>query len=96
MIIEVDILKYDGQWPRSICVLVILTILNRYLSLFTTTLRYLQETQLDSGMDELLHFLIVFLNFSFEKFGHSDKGSKEILFNKCIFTWWFCAKLNIQ
>ena len=53
------------------CVLVMLTILNRHLSSSTTILRCLQEIQSGPGLDELLHFVITFLNSSFKKVSHS-------------------------
>ena len=94
MIIKVDILKCNGQWLRSMYKLVILTMLDRYLLLFTTTLRYFHETWSGLRVNELLHFLIVFLKFSIEKRGHSNKCFKEMLSNRCIFTWQFYAKFD--
>jgi len=67
-------------------VLAILTILDRYLLLSTTALRYLQETQSGLGVDELLHFAITFLNFFFKKVGHSKGSFKGISFKSHIFT----------
>jgi len=39
IIIEVDILKCDGKWLRSMHILVMLTMLDRHLLSPTTTLR---------------------------------------------------------
>jgi len=52
----------------------ILTILERYLLLFGTTLRCLQEIQSESEVDEFLHLLITFLNFSLKKLSYSIEG----------------------
>ena len=95
IIIKVDILKCNGQWPRLMHVLVMLTMLNGYLLLSTTTWRYLQETWLGPRVDKLLYFLIEFLNSLFKKFSYSDKNFKGISSNGHIFTWQFCAKLNV-
>jgi len=92
IIIEVDILKYNGQWLKSVHILVILTMLDRHLLLFITTLRYLQETQSGPRVDKLLYFLITFLNSSFD---YSNKDFKGISSNKHIFTWQFYTELNI-
>ena len=86
IIIKVDILKCNGQWPRLMHVLVMLTMLNGYLLLSTTTLRYLQETWLGPRVDKLLYFLIEFLNSLFKKFSYSDKNFKGISSNGHIFT----------
>ena len=75
--------------------LVMLTMLDRHLLLSITALRCLQKIWLDLEVDELLHFLITFLNSSFEKLGYSDKGFKGISSKMCKFTWWFCAELNV-
>jgi len=55
------------------CVLAMLTMLDRYLLLSTTTLRCLQEIQSGPGLDKFLHFMITFLNFSFKKVSHSKR-----------------------
>jgi len=85
MIIKVDILKCNSQWLRSMHILAILTILDRYLSSSTKTLKCFQETWLSSRVDELLYFLIIFLNL-FEKFSYFNKDFKGISSNRCIFT----------
>ena len=76
-------------------ILVILIILDRYLLLFTTTLRYLQETWSGPRVDKLLHFVITFLNSSFEKISHSKEGFEKISSKSHRFTWQFCAKLKV-
>jgi len=60
-----------------------LTILDKHLLLSIIALKYLQETQSSLGMDVLLYFTVVFLNFSFEKVGYSEGGFKRILSNSC-------------
>jgi len=72
-----------------------LTILDRHLSLFTTTLRYLQETWSGLRVDKLLHFVITFLNFSFGKIGHFKEGFDRISSKSHRFTWQFCTKLKV-
>jgi len=63
-----------------------LTILDKYLLSFMTTLRCLQETQSGPGVDKFLHFAIAFLNFSFEKVDHFKGDFKGISFKSCRFT----------
>jgi len=67
-------------------VLVMLTILDKHLLSSIIDLRYLQEIQFGPGMDVLLYFTIAFLNFFFEKIGHSKGGFERILSNSCKLT----------
>jgi len=67
-------------------VLMMLIILDRYLSSFRTTLRYLQKIQSEPEVDKLLYLLITFLNSSLEKLGYSFKGFEGILSNNYMFT----------
>lgn len=46
-------------------------------------------------MAKLLYLLMVFLNSSFKKGGHSILGFIEISFNKYVFIWQSCTELNV-
>jgi len=73
-------------------ILAMLTMLDKHLLLSTTALRCLQETWSGPGVDKLLHFVIVFLNSSFKKVGHSKGGFESISSKSCKFTWWLCTE----
>jgi len=56
MTMVVDVLKWDGQCPRSIQVLAISIDLIIYLSFLMIFLMWLQDNLSGPGADELLHF----------------------------------------
>jgi len=74
MIIDNDFLKFVSQWPSNIQVFVILTMLQRHFSFLITVFRCFYEILSSLGINELLHFLIAFLNFSWEKRGQDLVG----------------------
>ena len=93
--IKENVLKYNGQCPRLMYVLVILTKLSKYLLSSTITFRCFYNTWSGPEVDELLHFLIIFLNFFIEKDSYPELDFIGNLFNKLILIWWFCTKLNV-
>jgi len=74
MIINNEDLKYDGQCPRSMHALAILTIFFKQSISLTTALRYFHETLSGPGADKLLYLSIALVNSSFEKEGQVDGG----------------------
>jgi len=65
MMIDVNILKYDGQYPKSIHVLIKFLWYNLLLMM---ALKCLQDSLSDSGVKALLHLLTDILN-SFSEMG---------------------------
>ena len=65
IIIVVEDLKLDGQWPSSKHVLVMLIILFKHTLSLTILLRYLHDSLLGLGVDKLLYlaFQYWFVNF---------------------------------
>ena len=51
-------------------------------------LRCLQDSLLESRVDELLYLEIELMNFSLENKAHSEECLFEILFNTLKSTWW--------
>ena len=66
MIIVIDILKYEGQWPSSKYVLAMLMILFRYALFLMIFLKYLHERLFGSRVDKLLYLVIELMNSSSE------------------------------
>ena len=66
IIIINDLLKWLGQYPKSIQVFAIFIMLVRQSLCFRTDLRWLHDNLSGPGVDELLQLLIVILNSSFE------------------------------
>ena len=87
MIIDVNILKWDGQWPNSKHASAILIILFRHELFLTIHLRCLQDSLLGPGVDKLLHLAIELMNSSLENGTHSEECLFEILFNITKLTW---------
>ena len=78
MIIDNDYLKCISQWPNEMQTLAILTMLRYYLSLITT-FRCFYKILSGLGINELLYFLIVLLNFFWEKEVQDKKDFDGIL-----------------
>ena len=72
----VEILKWNGQWPKSKHALVILIILFKQTLSLNTYLRWLHDSLFRPGVDELLHLASTFINFSFEN-RSQEKGDIE-------------------
>ena len=79
MIIMVDLLKCEGQYPNSIHVLVILMMILRQSSSLRIILRWLYDNLSGPRAEELLQLIIASLNSSFEKAGQGNVGSSTIL-----------------
>jgi len=66
MIIVDDLLKWFGQYSKSIQVFVIFMMLVRQILCFRIDLRWLYDNLSSPGVDKLLQLLITILNSSFE------------------------------
>ena len=95
MIIDEDALKWDGQWPKLIHILAILTMFSKYLSSLMISLRCFHEILSSPGADKLLHLLIAIMNSSLEKGFHIEYSLEVSSFNKEVSTYWLWAELNI-
>ena len=69
MIIDDNVLKYDGQWPKLIHALVISTVFFKYLMFLTIALTSFHEILSELGVNKLLHLLMALINSSFKKEG---------------------------
>jgi len=70
MIIDINILKWDGQCPKFIQVLAMLMTDVKHSSSFMICLRSFHMILSRPGTDESLHFMIADLNSSFKKGSH--------------------------
>jgi len=91
---EDDVLKCDGQWPKLIHVLAILIKFLKHELLLIITLRCLQDNLLGLGVKELLHLMIELLNSSSENGIYFVTNLFGISSNKYGLIWQFCTKLN--
>ena len=48
-----------------------------------------------SGVDKLLHFLMLSLNSTLENIGYSERGFVRILLSKCKLSCQFWTELNV-
>ena len=80
MIIENNSLKWAGQCPKVIYILVMLTILVRHFLFLTTNFRCFHKMWFRLGVDKLLHLSITVLNSSWEKCVQVIMGLEVILF----------------
>ena len=67
IITVVKVLKWDGQWFRSIHMLAMSISLSMYSSFLTIFLRYLQDNLSGPKVEELLHLLMALISSAFEK-----------------------------
>jgi len=81
MIIDINILKYNGQYPKLIYMLAMLTRFFKYISSLTITLRCFQDTLFGLGIDKSLYLMIALSNSSIKRDTHSIIGLSEISFN---------------
>jgi len=95
IMIDVNFLKCEGQNLNLIQVLVILTKLVIHLLSVIKNLRWFHNKWSGSGVDELLHFVIVLVNSVLEKDSHLGWGLDGILSSNCKLIWWFWAKLKV-
>ena len=94
MMMDMDILKWDGQWPNSKYTSAILIILFRCELFLTIYLRYLQDSLLGPRVGELLHLAIDLMNSSLENGTHFEEHLFEISFNILKLIWQSWAMLN--
>jgi len=73
MMIDVDILKCNSQYPNLIYILVMLINLLKHSKSLMISLRCFQDNLSDSGVKSLLHLYIAKMNSSFEKDSWSKK-----------------------
>jgi len=89
-----NILKCDGQWPKSIHTLAISISLLVHSSSLMIFLRCLQDSLSDPGADKLLQLLIVLKSSFFEKGAYVIVSLLKISSNRQILTWQSWAELN--
>jgi len=94
IIMDMDILKWDSQWPNLKHSLAVLIIFFRHESFLTIHLRCLQDSLLESGVDELLYLVIELINSSLENEIYSEQCLFKISFNTSKSTWQSWAVLN--
>ena len=94
MITIVDILKWEGQWPRSIQVLAISMSLEEHSLFLMIILMYLYDNLSSLGADELLHFSMVCLSFSLENGYQGCFALVDISSNRLVLTCQLWVELN--
>jgi len=87
IIINIETLKYNGQWPKSIHTSAMLMNFLRYAAFLTILLKCLYNNLSGPGINKLLHFLIELMNFSFEDGFHIIIGLLGISSNKLVSIW---------
>jgi len=80
IMIEDDSLKWAGQYPNLIHILVLLIKLLKYFLFLTADFRYFHEIWSSLEVDKVLYFLIALLNSSLEKVIQVVVGLEMILF----------------
>jgi len=86
MIIEINILKCNGQYLKFIHMLAILMIFLRHNKLCIIALRCLQESLSSPGVKMLLHLLIAIKNSSSENDGYKVDVLFGIFFSISVLT----------
>ena len=94
IIIVVEVLKWDGQWSRSIHVLAILISLLMYSLFLIIFLRYLHVNLSGPGVEKLLYLLMALISFAFEKEAQLITSLSGISFKKWVSIWQFWAELK--
>ena len=89
-----DVLKCDGQWPKSIHVLAISISLSMHSSSLMISLRCLQDNLFSPEANKLLQLSIILKSSFFEKGAHVIISLLEISSNRQILTWWSWVELN--
>ena len=90
----VDILKWEGQWPRLIKVLVISISLEWHSLFLIIILMYLHNNLSGLGADKLLYFSMVCLSFSLKNGYQGYFSLADISSNRLASTCWLWAELN--
>ena len=91
----VDLLKYDGQYPSSIQVLVMWMMISRHSLSLRMILRWLHDNLSGLGAEALLQLAIAILNSSLENKGQEEVGLSMISSRISTSTWWWRAVLNV-
>ena len=91
----VDLLKYDGQYPSSIQVLVMWMMISRHSLSLRMILRWLHDNLSGLGAEALLQLAIAILNSSLENKGQEEVGLSMISLRISTSTWWWRAVLNV-
>ena len=91
----VDLLKYDGQYPSSIQVLVMWIMISRHSLSLRMILRWLHDNLSGLGAEALLQLAIAILNSSLENKGQEEVGLSMISSRISTSTWWWRAVLNV-
>ena len=81
IMIDVDVLKCNGQYPNLIYALAMLINLLRHSKCLMISLKCFQDNLLGSGVKSLLYLYIAERNFSFEKGSHLVRVLSRILSN---------------
>ena len=90
----IDVLKWDGQCPRSIQVLAISIDLIIHLSFLMIFLMWLQDNLSGPGADELLYFSMASISSFLENSNHVLMFLLGILFNSWISISWDYVELK--
>ena len=94
IMMDIETLKCDGQWPNLIYVLAISMSFLRHATSLTHLLRCLQNNLSGPGVDELLHFVIVLVSSSSKNGPYFVTCLLGISFSKSELTWQCWAALN--
>ena len=94
MMTVMDILKWDGQCPKSMQALAISMSLVMYSLFLMILLIWLQDNLSELETNELLHFSMVLISSSLENGAHILMSLLEILSRSWKSTSWDCAELN--
>ena len=89
-------LKYNGQCSKLTQTLVMLTILLKYLSSLTMSLKCFHKILSSLGADELLYSLIAIINFFLEKEFYGECCLDGRFSNKNSSNCWLWTKLNVR
>ena len=87
IMIDNDILKWDGQWPKSMQASAILMMFWKHISFWAIFLICLQNNLSGPGVNMLLHFKIALLNSSFKNGFQLVVGLLESSYRKFIYIW---------
>ena len=96
IIIDVDVLKCDGQYLNSKHTLAMSINLSRHSKSLMVSLICHYNNLSSPEVKSLLHLSIAKRNSCFENEGHSERGLSEISLIKVSSTCQYCAKLNIS
>ena len=96
MIINMDVLKYDSQYPNSKHVLAMLINLSRHSESLIIFLICHHDNLSGLEVESLLYLSIAKRNSCFEKGDHSEEGLSGISSIRVLSSYWYCAELNVS